>query len=261
MLIESFHAGRRGQRRYCSLHHPATGLMRSTGIVLCHPLGNEYFRSHRTYIRLADRLAQFGFPVMRFDYAGTGDAEGSECHARLREWVQDAIDAADGLRARESLSRIALAGMRFGATISALAASQIESACLLFLWDPVEDGAQYIEQQLRLHASMLRDLQRFPRSRQDTTAGEDTVELVGARYAATLLDDIRAIQQDDAATPSIRDIIVAQHAPRARRAAASVHEIELHKDYGWKDARRIEESIVDGKTLHRAVAMINEVAA
>ena len=45
-----------------------------SGIVICGPLGHEALWLHQTMRSLADRLADQGFAVLRFDYAGTGDS-------------------------------------------------------------------------------------------------------------------------------------------------------------------------------------------
>ena len=44
------------------------------GVVLCQPLGIEAICVYFSYRPLADRLAQLGLAVLRFDYDGTGDS-------------------------------------------------------------------------------------------------------------------------------------------------------------------------------------------
>lgn len=261
MLIESFHSGRRGQRRYCSLHRPASRLTRSTGVVLCYPLGHEYFRSYRTYVRLADRLANLGYPVIRFDYLGTGDSDGETGHARIDGWLSDIANAIDELQRNERVSRIALCGMRYGATLAALAARETGMAGTLVLLEPVSDGRRYVEDMRQMHRRLLHDLERFPRPR--ATSDDDRhVEIIGTRYAQSLLQDIRKAPLDISAAHGVDNVVLAgQVSSSLKPRAAHCHVLELRADYGWNDARRIEESIVDPDLVEQAAAALNRVAA
>ena len=48
--------------------HPAVGVSRATGVVLCPPVGADLVRAHRALRHLAERLARAGFDVLRFDF-------------------------------------------------------------------------------------------------------------------------------------------------------------------------------------------------
>jgi alpha-beta hydrolase superfamily lysophospholipase len=56
---------------------PTRGSARG-GILLCNPVGDDSVRAHRPLRHLAQRLANEGFAVLRFDYDGTGDSTGDE---------------------------------------------------------------------------------------------------------------------------------------------------------------------------------------
>ena len=47
--------------------------MRATGVLLCNPLGDDLIRAHRPFRHLAEDLSAAGFPVLRFDFDGTGE--------------------------------------------------------------------------------------------------------------------------------------------------------------------------------------------
>lgn len=267
MLIESFHSGPRGRRRYCSLHRPMTRLVRSTGVVLCYPLGHEYYRAHRAYVKLADQLAHLGFPVLRFDYIGSGDSDGSVGHARLDDWLDDVLGAVDELRRSESVSSIALGGLRFGATLSMLAAQRSHAVQTLMLWDPVLNGTRYIDALHRLHARMLKDLERFPRARRTTECGDD--EFIGTRYVPRFLHELSAIRPETlhlADTPNVLLVRSAKstHAETVTRALAPrarVGAMDSERDYGWSDVRRIGEAIMDPDVVRHLGTSMNAVAA
>jgi len=58
------------------LHHPAAEAAPRVGVVVV--VGGPQYRvgSHRQFVLLARDLAAAGYPVLRFDYRGMGDAEG-----------------------------------------------------------------------------------------------------------------------------------------------------------------------------------------
>ena len=77
------------------MHLPADRVVHG-GVVLCQPFGIEAICAYFTYRLLAERLADRGLAVLRFDYDGTGDSCGGEtdpdrldalagqCHRRHR---------------------------------------------------------------------------------------------------------------------------------------------------------------------------------
>src|SRR4051812_45564378 len=58
-------------------YHGPSWPWRDLAVVLCASVGHEAVTGHATQVQLARTLAQAGFPVVRFDYPGTGDA--SDC--------------------------------------------------------------------------------------------------------------------------------------------------------------------------------------
>lgn len=103
--------------------HPADGRM---GVVLCNPFGYDALCTHRGWRKLAERLAAAGMPVLRFDYPGTGDADGMEDDpGRVDAWLASVVAAVRHLRAWTGVTRVALVGLRLGATLAALAAERL----------------------------------------------------------------------------------------------------------------------------------------
>jgi len=267
MLIESFHSGSHGQRRYCSLHRPLTRLVRSTGVVLCYPLGHEYYRAHRSYVKLADQLARLGFPVMRFDYFGSGDSEGECGHERLEDWLHEIAEVVEELRSREPVSGIALGGMRFGATLSLLAAQRIDSVRALMLWDPLAEGSRYIDELQHLHGRLLNDLERFARPRRAEDCSEG--EFIGTRYGSRFLRELAALRPDALCTIDDTDIVLVgtrgtdhcEALTDGLRKHARLHAVATSRDYGWQDVHRIGETIMDPDAVRHLTSSLNSVAA
>jgi alpha-beta hydrolase superfamily lysophospholipase len=114
--------------------------------VLCGPIGHEYTRTHRTMRHLADRLAERGIPAVRFDYHGIGDSPGGELDPdRVAYWQSSIRAAIRQARALSGRQRVCLIGVRLGATMAALVASDTP-VDLLVLWNPVTKGRAYVRE-------------------------------------------------------------------------------------------------------------------
>ena len=70
--MKPFFFGPSAQPRFGLLHPPAGERARRAGVLLCYPGVQEYNISHWAFRKLAGLLARAGFPVLRFDWAGTG---------------------------------------------------------------------------------------------------------------------------------------------------------------------------------------------
>jgi predicted alpha/beta hydrolase len=132
--------------------HPAHGGAARAGVVLLNPLGDDDVRAHRPLRKLAARLAARGFAVMRFDFHGTGDSAGSEHEpGRVRRWLSDVGAAIDELAARARTRSVVLAGLRLGATLGAVAASERGDVDGVLLWEPFRSGRAFVDEMVKLH--------------------------------------------------------------------------------------------------------------
>jgi len=68
-----------------AIYHPPQGAPRGEGVVICYPAPQDIMRSYQAHVQLARLLAQQGFAVLRFDYAGTGDSEGQAATCPLKD--------------------------------------------------------------------------------------------------------------------------------------------------------------------------------
>jgi uncharacterized protein len=127
------------ERRLFAVYEPAATKDRRTRVaVLCHPWGAEYVYAHRTMRQLAVKLSASGFHTLRFDYFGTGDSGGEDSEANPAAAEADVQSAIEGIQDIVGVARVALIGLRLGATLAARAAMRHqESVEALVLWDPV----------------------------------------------------------------------------------------------------------------------------
>ena len=131
------------------VHVPADGAARG-GAVLCSPLGREDLAVHSAYRALAGRLAGEGLAVVRFDYDGTGNSSGSASDPdRVAAWGAS-IGSAVSLLRSTGVRRVALVGMRMGATLAALEAPSNDVDALV-LWDPCISGRAFLRELRALH--------------------------------------------------------------------------------------------------------------
>ena len=142
------------------VHHPPKGPGRGQGVVLCPPFGQEYLRTHRALLQLAERLAALGFDVMRFDYFGCGDSAGEDREGRLDVWLQNTEAAIEEAEALCGSPRVGLVGVRLGAALAAQAWARRDSPGPLVLWDPVLDGPRYLEALRSDHEVWMRERAR-----------------------------------------------------------------------------------------------------
>lgn len=213
-MMEPFYFGAGPRQLFGIYHAPEGGASRDAGVVLCHPLGQEYLRSHRAFGQLARLLSARGFHVLRFDLSCCGDSPGDADEGRLAQWVEDVGTAADELR-HGALQRVGLIGLRLGATVALMAGAGRGDITALVLWEPVINGGAYAVELRSLHRTWLHG--SFARA----SSGEksaSTREVLGFPLTAALAGELEAV---DAFAlnrkPADKVLVIAATRPRAGR--------------------------------------------
>jgi pimeloyl-ACP methyl ester carboxylesterase len=162
---------------------PASGGGRS-GVVIAPPLGYEYLSTHRSLRSLAERLAGAGHTVLRFDYDGTGDSAGDQWDAgRVAAWRASIGSAVARLR-ETGRERVALVGVRLGATLCLLEGAAT-GAERIVAWLPVVSGRRY-GRELRLLATQVPE-------HLDPLTPAGTMTFAGNVFAAQTFDELRGL--------------------------------------------------------------------
>lgn len=126
------------------LHVPTTSVRGS--VVLVPPWGYEAVCTHRSYRHLAERLAEAGFVVLRFDLHGTGDSAGSPRDpGEVPRFVDDIRVAVAEARARAGTDVAFVFGTRLGALL-ALAAAEGLSLAGIVMFAAVTSGRAYVRE-------------------------------------------------------------------------------------------------------------------
>ena len=152
-----FHFGPATRALFGWYHPPRAEVSLGVGIVLCNTLGKESIgAAPRILLLLAERLAEAGFAVLRFDFYGTGDSAGDSSGKdggsdRVATWLEDIDLAIEELRARGAIGKIGLVGLRLGGTLAMAAAARRCDVDSLVLWNPYFNGKKYVTETTRQH--------------------------------------------------------------------------------------------------------------
>jgi alpha-beta hydrolase superfamily lysophospholipase len=250
-----------------ALHHPQRLRPRSTAVLLCNPFGEEASRSHRSYRVLATQLERAGYAALRFDYSGTGDSLGDSSAATIDAWVHDVVVASERLRSASGASRVAVVGLRLGATLAMLASARGELRPRhLVLWDPVIDGAAYLRELIEHHRAYMR-VEIGPGWRDRLAIDPDgvPVEALGAPIGPGLGRQIAAIDLANAALAAdaltVVTTRVASDVERLRpRLPASTRWLDLHDSPAWNSDAALNAMTVPMDIVQAIVARIEEIS-
>ena len=240
-------------------------------VLLCNPFGQEAIRAHRFYRVLGDRLCAAGFDVVRFDYFGSGDSSGDDEAFDLQGAVDDTVAIADWARSHHAAARLSLLGLRLGGSVAMLASEKLAlRPSRLLLFEPVLDGARYIEQLLELNARTLSQLfgSRWRldadlRARNLPRAGED--ECLGFVLGAALKRQLREFLPvagpwtypcEHALVLSRDTGLLAHWQPCAKAPRLSVRDAD--SDIDWATNSAANTAIVPMRWIEQALECLRE---
>lgn len=236
-------------------------------MLLCNPFGEEASRAHRTFRVLATQLERAGYAALRFDYSGTGDSLGEAADATLAAWLADIGAAAERLRAASGAARVAIVGLRLGATLAALAAARGDVRPRhLLLWDPVIDGAAYLREQAAQHRAYMRDeMGAAYRDRLRLRPDGTPLEVLGAPIGDALAAELAAIDLA-AGPPSAEQVtmITTRTTPELERLRArlpaSARWLQLDESPAWNTDAALNTMTVPMDVVRAIVARIEETS-
>lgn len=240
--------------------HPPASPARGIGVLLCRPVGYEALCAYRTYTQLASQLARAGFHVLRFDYDGTGDSAGEDADpGRVPAWVDSTVAAAAELKRLGGVSRLALFGLRLGATLAAEAAARLGGVESLVLWAPCGSGR-----------ALVRELRAANACRQSGSgaAGSDDVEALSCLYTAQTLEALTALDCHRMDSPPARRalIIGRDDMPADGRLPARYRELGVDTTFAmWPGYQGMmaepHEAVFESGTLDSIVEWLVETAS
>lgn len=144
-----FFLGSGPERRFCLFHAPA-GTECKGALLYLHPFGDEMNKARRMAALQARALAALGYGVLQLDLHGCGDSAGDFADARWDGWKADVAAGIAWLQQRLG-QPVGLWGLRVGALLALdYARSAPQPLAQLLLWQPVQSGASFLTQFLRM---------------------------------------------------------------------------------------------------------------
>ena len=186
-VIEPFFFGPIHRQIFATFHPSARGNSQAL-TVICPPLFSEYMRVHVALRKLAISLAERGQDVLRFDYRGTGDSFEDLSAVDISDWVDDIAAAVREGRNLSGSSVVQVVGVRAGALLACRAVGASSDVKRFVLWDPVPNGADYLQSLRTIQAKMLA---RTPLSRADRR--EAVREYAGHRLSDSMIEQLRSL--------------------------------------------------------------------
>jgi pimeloyl-ACP methyl ester carboxylesterase len=261
--MRPFFFGRSERLLFGTYHAPVARSPRPGAVLLCNPFGQDAIYAHRIYATLAAKLSKLGQHVLRFDYYATGDSAGDVAEGSQAEWLEDIIEAHQELLASSGVSRVIWVGLRYGGTLAVLAGQSLpRSLTGLIIWDPVVDGAAYLQELAETHATFMRQELRGWRP-----AAVDS-ESLGFPLGPELKRAIAAIDLAGVRPPRARQVTVlttsSKPCPeRFRQAVAgwsdSTHWLEMTSTSPWNSDEAMNALLVPMDVLDAVVARIQEI--
>ena len=154
-MTEAFFFGPEGEQIFATYHPPANYRATDQLTVICGPLLSEYMRTQLAVRELSIALADTGHHVIRFDYRGTGDSQGSFRDMRAEDWFEDVAAAInEGIDISGAVA-VNVLGIRAGSLMAIRAAGRRGGIRKIVLWDPVVDGADYVRSMRAIHSRVV----------------------------------------------------------------------------------------------------------
>lgn len=239
---------------YGVYHAPQSRQARPRAVVLCNPFGEEAVRAFRIYRLLAERLAEAGAHVLRFDYYGTGDSAGDCAEADLGGFADSILEAQTELLDISGARDCAFVGLRLGAAAAVLAAARAATRpALLVLWDPIVSGRDYLHELAAGHRHAIKT-QTGVEPMQADPPGEALGFLVSPRMA----NDLAALNlaAPSGKTPKRISIVAGARTDRsiAEALGRAGAEVTWREDFGeasWNSDQALNAFVVPARTLEQ----------
>ncbi len=268
MLETPFFFNNNNYRLFGVFHAPnsqSSQVSKKLGMVFCTPFAEEKMISHRIFVNIARALAREGIACLRFDFMGEGDSEGNFEESTIKSRLSDIFAAMSVLAEKTNAEKMGLIGVRFGATLAALAASQRE-VDLMVLVSPVVSGKTYMDQcllsnlttQLVVYKKVLKDRKQLVN---DLMSGE-TVNIDGYMLNRNLYVETCEIDLLKETAPAVNNALIIEVVKNGNQPidAALKELLEIYGKSHWTEFRRVQNGPFwkDSKLYTAAAPELNE---
>lgn len=183
------------RRLLCVRRRPRAGAARQR-IMIVPPFAEEMNKCRRLLALSAEALAAAGAEVWLPDLSGTGDSEGEFAHASWSRWCDELVSLDAALAASQANVPHAYLAVRSGALLLADASTRLANLhrATILLWQPVFDGARFLQQFLRLRtmAGRLSGVDESVSGLMARVRAGEIVEVAGYGLGASVADGLDA---------------------------------------------------------------------
>ena len=151
-------------------------------IIFCHGFTGHRIETHRLFIYAAREFCMKGYAVLRFDFRGSGESEGTFDSMTVSREVEDLENALDWIHDRNDIlkEQIGVVGLSLGGAVTLLTAAKDERIKVVCTWSSPAD--------LRLFKDNAKDI--FREADFDKLMSKDYIDLLsGDRVGRGFLID------------------------------------------------------------------------
>ncbi|MGQ9782272.1 MAG: alpha/beta hydrolase [Nitrososphaeria archaeon] len=165
-LFVSFMSG--GERVAGMLHVPEK--TPAPAIIFCHGFTGHRIESHRLFVIAAREFCKRGFVVLRFDFRGSGESEGSFDSMTISREVEDLENALDWVHGRREVlaEGVGVVGLSLGGVVSLLTAAKDKRIKVVCTWSSpadlktLEDNIKGVFGEMSLKKLLMKDFIDLP---------------------------------------------------------------------------------------------------
>jgi len=169
-----------------AFYHAPVQRSRQLAIVICPSFGHEYLVAYQALRHLAIGLACQGFPVLRMDYAQTGDSFDIEDPTQiLSTWKSNIKQAVLTVQEQSGLSKVCLIGLRWGALLATSVSEMVEIDSLVLI-APVASGRSFVRELQVFHTMYLNRLQM--------DSSDHPCEVTGYDFPEVLQEQMKSLE-------------------------------------------------------------------
>jgi uncharacterized protein len=250
-VIEPLFFGPSDQQVF-GIYHPPVGGSGDVLTVMCPPLFDEYMRTQLALRELAISLAERGQHVLRLDYRGTGDSFGDLGDVSISDWVEDIALAVREGRDLSGSRVVRLLAVRAGALLACRSASTAGDIERLVLWDPIPDGAGYLQVLRRIQMTMLEPNRFLSRAERR----EAMQEYAGHRLTERMLEEFRSLDASTYFTVPKSKLHVVHTSPGVSFPVADVPQEVARFSCDWET--ELENLMMPKPVLERLSACLTK---
>jgi hypothetical protein len=229
LVHEAFFFGPK-HRQLFAVYHPPVGADNNVLTVICPPLLAELDRTYSFLGKLACTLAEQGQHVLRMDYSGTGDSFGRLKEVTISDWAEDIdLTIQEGLELT-GCNTVRILAVRACALLACKAVGAGENIERLVLWDPIFDGAQYLQSLMREQSAVLERHCFLSRAERRKLISDYGMYHLSDR----MLEEIRSLDASTCSSIPKNKIFIVRTSSVNKSSMQGASEHVVQVDCGWE---------------------------